>query len=218
MSEQIHVWIKAFIPGNVPGVTVTVPGAGQHSGKTMVPSTFWGDCFLTDQRDFDNALSAKARMTSHLVIEVSGKPAIVDMHHYCDITTEVDCEDGDEEGTGYGSTSKMKFGNLIQVGSPDIYTIFYSGVGSNPLVAASALVGEIDIEGSFTVSVDMSNKNALISFQGKVDDFPAYEAYASDGSSAAEVLFRIGPRPGATALDLGGPATRTVAGSAYILY
>src|SRR5215211_2981390 len=50
--RTITVWLNAFIPGHVPGITYPVP-AGPYAGKTMIYNPIpGGDCFIGDQRDF----------------------------------------------------------------------------------------------------------------------------------------------------------------------
>ena len=58
------------------------------------------DCFLSDQRSFDSDIGASARMHSETTVSLSGGSYSWTQIHYCGQTTEVDCEDGDVEGTG----------------------------------------------------------------------------------------------------------------------
>ena len=66
---QVAVWINAFIPREIPGVTEKVAN-GENQGKTVIPLPWYGrlafnlhkpigTCFLTDQREFSDKVTAK---------------------------------------------------------------------------------------------------------------------------------------------------------------
>lgn len=217
--RRVRIWINAFIPRDVPGVTVTVPGKGTHAGKTMLPSTFWGDCFLTDQRTFSSSPAAKARIHSEFTVDLTGELEVTDVQHYCDQTTEVDCEDGDEEGTAVGSVDDVKFGapQLPQSywDKPGI-VMPYSAAASNPLVAASAVAGEIDIRGAFQVVLSWNGASADVTFTGEVDDFPAFEAYVQVEPHPPVEIFTRMPDPGVTAVSLVGRPENFVKGTVHL--
>jgi hypothetical protein len=79
----------------------------------------------------------------------------------------------------------------------------------DPLVSAAA---DIDYEGMLIVTPGSPGGLNLV-FSGKIDSFPAFEAYASlDGKT--KTLFRIPPPPGNTVQSLPGRANRVVSGAA----
>lgn len=202
--SKIRIWIKAFIPGEIPGSTRKVP-AGKHAGKTMIPgpSSWLNDCFLTDNRGFSSDELAEARMTSLVELDLSkAAPKITAFDHRCDSTTEVDCEDGDVECSKEGDPSEMHFTNLrVEQG---IVKLDVRAEANNPCFTPSP---DIDYWG--TISIDRSNPAAAkVSFDGAIDAFPNFEMYAN-----GLPLFRRPHPTGNTPGDLFGGAVRKAKGS-----
>lgn len=203
--RSVKFWINAFIPRDIPGYTRAVP-AGPHFGKTMIPGpNLLSDCFLTDQRTFDNFIHAKSRMHSEFKIDFSSATPMFTQWHNCDSTTELDCEDGDVENTATGSTSRMKFTKLPSVGSSRI-VIQMECAASNPCAPSSRAFGDIDYTGRITVDVSARS----IEIDGMIDQFPAFEAYATINDGAGVTLFRVSPPAGNTVMNLPGAANRPV--------
>jgi hypothetical protein len=217
--ETVQIWLKAFIPGSLPGLTRTVP-SGPHVRKTMIPGpTFINDCFLTDQRSFSNGLRAPSRMTSAINIDVL-TPKVVNQTHSCDPTVEVDCEDGAVECQRSGNTSRMKFSNFNCLSpctaSNRTMTVQLQGAANNPCFTGSP---DIDYRGTVTIQISSlsSGQVAQVSFNGFVDDFPAFEMYASINGGAGMPLFRLNSLPGKTPANLLGDANRPVRGSVRLV-
>jgi hypothetical protein len=209
MGTQVSVWINAFIPRDIPGLTEPVP-AGPFGGQTMIHGPVPGisDCYLTDNRGFDANEAASSRMHSIINIDITGStPTEISQVHRISPTHEVDCEDGDVEGTGTASNTRMQFTNL-QSPSPGIINVDVKGAANNPLATGSP---DIDYQGTFTI--DTSART--ISFQGLIDSFPAFEAYVStNGDPIGKAIFTAPPPPGNTPRDLFGDASTSVSGTA----
>lgn len=209
--KSIKFWINAFIPHNVVGYTKPVP---KKPNLTMIPGPFLGsDCFYTDQRGFSNQIHAKSRMHSEFKLDFTGmtpgqNPKLTQWHH-CDFTTECDCEDGDIECHKKGETSRMNFkwdlSNAF-VRQRGLYVIQITGHSSNPCSPSSRIGGDIDYEGK--VTIDLSVRG--ITFDGKVDAFPAFEAYATINDGAGVELFHLAPPLGNTVMNLPRGANRKV--------
>ena len=208
MSEEINsvkFWINAFIPRDIPSLTGTVP-SGPHSGKTMIPGpTPINDCFLTDQRSFSNEIHARSRMHSEFKVTVNGSQLEFTQWHNCDETVEVDCESGEVECEKIGSTSDMEFSFPSNPDPTRPFQITFDSGSSNPCFSGSPT---IDYEG--TVTIDL--KNRRLEFDGKVDEFPAFEAYATINDGAGIALFQIEPEEGKGPADLIGDANISVSG------
>lgn len=213
--ERVRIWFNAFIPAEISHVTKTVPGTGEHSGKSMIPGPPGGDCFLTDQRTFSSDRNAKARMHSEIVLDII-KGRLIDPKHYCDTTTEIDCEDGDQEGTGIGSARRMKFKELSR--KDDTFRFKYEGAASNPLVSVSRVFGDIDMEFDIEVKVTNRRRQATVKVIGKVDAFPAFEGYAEGDGNPALNLFTMDPSPGTDAMNLPGGANRGIRGEVVVYH
>lgn len=198
--RSIKFWINAFIPRNISRLTKRVP-KGKHSGKTMIPGPFpISDCFLTDQRSFSNHVHAKSRMHSELKLIVQGSNATFTQWHHCDLTCECDCEDGEPECEKKSSSTDMRFTLPSRIDVVQPMTVKLKGAANNPCHTGSPA---IDYMGAITI--DLAERS--IEFNGKVDAFPAFEAYATINDGAGVTMFQILPKPGKTPWNLvGGPS------------
>lgn len=233
MQGVLKLWINAFIPRDVPNYTRTI-AAGEHGGKTAVPLPLiarghprnlfkpWNEGFLTDQRGFSDQQTASVRMQSAATVQVSpaGLRASIDAPKTSG-TISVDLKSGKQLGSAGADLNKcsmdiyhgpstrlnMLTGQWIDEGAQSIILAIYAA-GSDPLVAASA---DIDYTGNWQV-IHHPQKNYLaVLFKGKIDDFPAFEAYAQFNNST-QTLFTAPPPKGNTVVDLLGDAKRPVTG------
>ena len=220
------VWINAFIPIVVPGYTRMIK-AGLFAGKTAIPLPTIARLnplnlikpvnagYLTDQRTFSALPSASCRMQSLANINLAPSPALANQTHTSSGTTEVDLVTGAKLGFAISNMTNCRFFNFTVSETKTILSIEVKGAASDPLVSAAA---NITYEGTFTVTlqpVRTGPGRTIVSFSGKIDVFPAFEAYAQFGG-ATKTLFTSPPPPGNTVVDLAkhrGP-TRPVAGSA----
>ena len=198
--NSMKFWINAFIPRNISGLTKTVP-AGRHAGQTMIPGpTPISDCFLTDQRSFSNLIHAKSRMHSEFKVALAGSRMEFSQWHNCDFTTECDCEDGDDECHRQGDTSRMRFTFPTNPDPSRPFKATLNGASNNPCHGGSP---DIDYKG--TITIDLAARS--IEFDGKIDAFPAFEAYATINDGAGVTMFQQLPKAGKTPFNLfGGPS------------
>jgi Protein of unknown function (DUF3238) len=169
------------------------------------------DCFMTDQRGFSNdQVFAESRMHSETTVTFTPSAgsylSSYTEFHECGLTTELDCEDGDIENTARQTNDNMAFSLLFK--NSDLVKLSFSAARNNPLWLGSP---DIDLEGVLTV--DRVNK--VVSFQGKVDDFPAFEAYVVVNGAAPQVIRQMDPAPGAGPGDLLGSASRPFSGAVF---
>lgn len=210
--ERIRLWINAFIPNSLPNLAVEVPG---RKGETMVPAFFFQDCFATDNRSFSEYINASSRMQSR--IEISVQTGEWTDTHKCDQSIEYDCEDGDIEGTAVGDTSRMKFSDLQIADDKHTYRTNLIGASSNPLVAPSRVVGDIDYDLGLYIHLSDDYRAAVVGVVGKVDEFPAFEAYVQADSGPIKTLFQRMPDPGASPQwNLAGYANIPIEGGAAL--
>jgi len=199
-KEKVIIWINAFIPKDVPGVTKTVP-SGAFKGKTMVEAPWYvpAECFLTDNRSFSSQPAAKSRMRQGLVIDLH--PLQVSDHiKYSDPTTEIDCSSGKIVCLSMADSKGIRY-SVKEKGS-DKLLVHIEGSASNPCIRVSP---NIDYEGSFLVQVGDDQRS--IAFMGLVDEFPAFEMYAvSTIHKSPLTIFKSLPPKGKTPTSLfGGP-------------
>jgi hypothetical protein len=213
-------WMSAFIPYHVPGYTKVV-AAGIHASKSAVPlpgtarinpfnlfkSANVG--YLTDQRSFSNAIAASARMKCVIEIDTASMTMINQSHHTSG-TTEVDIITGNVSGNKNADMSDCKYTVEKNPGSGIFKAKLYASAG-DPLVSTAA---HIDYKGTLTVTATGtgSNRKIKVDFDGKIDDFPAFEAYAIYLNTTKTVLQKA-PPPNNTVLDLLGGAKNPVNGS-----
>jgi hypothetical protein len=217
---------KTAVP--LPGIARTWPG-----------NTFkdWDAGYLTDQRTFDPSPTASARMKSMVEVEMVG-PVVKKQSHTSSGTTEVNIKTGVQTGFAVADMSRCGFlqaptpaapsGGMsahfaVARGptvSPAMYrapppgmfgsiTLVLTAAAGDPLVGMAA---DIDYGGELRISGGSTPNSVIVSFQGKIDDFPAYDCYASFNGVTKEV-FRSAPPPGNTVANLLGPAKRPVSGT-----
>jgi hypothetical protein len=214
--NTIKLWINAFIPNNITGVTKNVKN-GPHTGKTMIegPVGFY-DCFLTDNRDFSSDIHASSRMQSVLEIDLSDISSIeLKQYHKCDSTIRIDCKTGEEVCNKSADNNKMKFYDLKKNG--DIISVKLSGEARNPCLGLISdqlpISPEIDYEGR----IEIDHQKGTVTFDGKIDEFPAFEMYVSiDDDYSPRQIFRKLPELGANPSDLYGYANIPLKGKINI--
>lgn len=218
---RLTFWISSFLPNSVSGYTIKI-GAGAHSGKTAIPLPSlarlwpgnvlkpWSTGYLTDQRGFSNSPMASARMRSLIVIETTTMTE-VSQSHKSSGTTEVDLSSGAQEGFAIANMSRCKYRANPAMTSYAFYRKLEASAG-DPLVGMAA---DIDYKGTLIVTRHGVGPGAkvVVDFEGMVDNFPAYECYASL-NGVTNTLFVRPPPAANTVVDLLGGANNPVAGRA----
>lgn len=215
--RTVKLWIKAFIPGTYEHAAI-VPGDGAHSGKTMLNS-LWvvNRCFLTDQRAFSSDIHAEARMHSEIEFDLAKGKENYQFHH-CYETIEVDCKTGIEKCRAHGSTTRMQFHDIEVSADKKLYRMEIKAGSRNPCVkiARIKVTPSLDYAGSITIACTDDPCKAIVTFRGKVEEYPAFEMYARANDGPIETVFQVDVAPSATVSDLRGAPAREVTGSAEI--
>ncbi|MFE7777710.1 DUF3238 domain-containing protein [Streptomyces sp. NPDC057445] len=215
--QSVKVWLKAFIPKDVPGLTLPRPN---HPGETMVGGLpLVGDCFLTDQRGFSSDITASARIHSEIALDVKAGGLVLHEYNDCSPTHEVDCEDGDLDIVARGDSSRIYFFS-IKAPAAGMVTFEMKGAAKNPCIEESA---DVDYQGAVAIVVwrepsedGQEMEKARIDFQGFIDNFPAFEMYAAVNDGPGQQVFAVMPLPGNSPAALYGPPRRPVRGSVVI--
>jgi hypothetical protein len=206
--KYLKVWIHAFIPKEIPGETEPVPG---FPGKTMirvhVPLSGIR-CFATDQRFFDPFIHASYRMHSEIQIDVTKVQTVMEWHD-TGCTYEFDCDTGRVKCKDRASKENMHFTNPS--GASGLIEFSISAEAHNPCVTLSAICGDIDYRGNFTLDV----QNRQLTFSGLRDPFPAFEMYASADYGPVQTLDMRLPDEGAAAPSVCGEPRRPFGGSVH---
>jgi hypothetical protein len=235
LDEQCHMsipitsvkfWLNAFIPKEIPGYTRPVPG---NPGITMIPGpnaplvgavarlqvegrgirpgvmpleiTEYG--YHTDQRTFSNDIHASSRMHSEARLDLRSRPPALTQWHHCDETLEYDAMSGNKVNRKVGSTTRMSFWMMPQI-DPDSVMIEFKCAAHNPCAESSAILGDIDYAGTLR----FYPRRRRLELDALIDDFPAFEAYATLNDGAGVTLFRQLPPSGNTVMNLPGPPRR----------
>jgi hypothetical protein len=203
--RTVKVWINAFIPVTIPGKTI--PAVGPHAGKTMLNGPPGSGCYLGDNRGFSAAIHAPSRMHAEIEIDVAG-PSETFRWTNCDTTHEIDCTTGAALCTRSGRTSDMTFTGLRGTAA-SLIEFDMTGASNNPCYTGSP---DIDYEGK--VGIDVRGRR--VTFAGKIDDFPAFEMYATANGGGGTPLFTTMPLAGKDPFNLFGKAARAQTGSAVV--
>lgn len=198
-ENKVYLLVRAFIPDKLPGkpgVIKQIPG-----GRTGISNPMGTGCFLTDNRWFSPKAGESARAIAEfdLLIPDSGPPTIakVNGEEMARIgeTHQVDCSTGNEISHGSAQPSDIVIGAPSKTN--DVTKIRIHAHSINPLLIPflkpEHQVGP-DLDFDLTFSFDPKD-NSLI-FDGEVDQFPCYEAYAKLNEGPVTKLFEIEPPPG----------------------
>lgn len=209
-DDVVRIWLRAFIPKEhptnqsyiqpVPGMPgrFMIPDPGDALLKKLFPEISTA-CFLTDHRGFVSTPGAPSRVTSDIILTVSGskaevKPAIAESFHYTGETHMVDCLTGKDL-----KPAKRAETNSCAVGTPSVadglVQVYVSCKANNPLFSMSPT---IDYGGSFTFNTQTKS----IFYKGDISSFPAFEAYAALDSRSPVMIFTAPPEKGSSVWSL----------------
>jgi hypothetical protein len=195
---MLRIWINAFIPADISGVTRGVP---QNPGKTMIDGPPGYGCFLTDQRGFSGDPGASARIHAGGSINSSLK---FTSERSVGTTHQVDCESGRKRDEAVASTESISISHQSPL--EHLLQIKISAAVSNPLTPP----GSPDID--FNTDIRINYAMGKIKLAGMVEPFPAFEAYVIH-EGRTFTLFQRPPDPGASPLWLYGPPNKSVSGN-----
>jgi hypothetical protein len=213
--RTVKIWLNSFIPRDVLGVTHPLT-VGPRAPTTYVigpPVPAFGippfkrGAFLTSNRFFDSSdTRAPTHFKMHSDITVDflpgGKSILGKPVHVGGESSEIEPTTGVVLRTEFGSTLRMFIfqvpGLFVPGGAVRLSVRMASAI---PLIFGASLVADMDIQGSITIFP----ASREVTFEGKVDSFPAYEAYVSGDGNPPVTLFNIPIAPGKTPNDLIGP-------------
>jgi hypothetical protein len=225
--RSVKIWLNSFIPKTVPGVTHPVT-AGPFLGSTFVfgppvptltiPPTLKRGEFLTSNRAFDSSdtrIPSHFKMHSDITISFPsvGNPIVGTPVHVGGESIEIDPVTGAILRRAVGSTARMVIVQLPNLLAPKAAIKLVVKMScAIPLIFGASLVADMDIIGTLTVFPSTRS----VTFNGKVDEFPAYEAYASGDGGPPVRLFNVGVLPGKTPSDLIGLPTIPVSSTVTV--
>lgn len=222
---QIRFWVKAFIPESIysaSGQEITWranTGCGESMSMLPLQSYFpsLSASYATDQRSFSSHPDASARITTLICIPANENNEITVMR-YSDPTLQLrkswmalfTFQDGSIE-----SLTSRPGGNQSIAQTENTLTISFSTHGSNPFFSVRGLNYAPPISMNFTLSIQTSAEEGMtrISLEGKVSQFPAFEAYIQIDNQQPVAILRHEPKKGHTPYNLIYGANQSVKGS-----
>ena len=191
-ADRLQVYIRAFIPRQHSSVR-PLPNSG---GGTMVqpPASAIVGCFPTDQRSFEPLVVTSSRVASIATIDPTSPGKLVEQKHPSSESNAVDCGSGSIINRERTDTADQKF-TFVAADASKVSQLKIHASGHNPNFKWAPA---IDIDGTFFIDLGAST----IRFEGFVDQYPAYEAYAKFNDNSAVPILQIMPADGKTALDL----------------
>ena len=160
------------------------------------------DCYLTDQRSFSSKRHALSRLHSEGALHVDGNDLRLSQAHRCDATHEIDCKTGVVDCEKKGDTDNMKLSLVAETIVDGKAKIKVKLAANNPCFFGSP---DINVEGK--INIDFEAKK--ITFKGKVEPFPAFEAYVVVDGGSAIPLLQLLPLKDSSPGDLFGPPSRS---------
>jgi hypothetical protein len=191
------VWINAFLPRDIEGLTLTLPG-GPHAGRTAVAGP---PHELTDQRGFSSHRQAPARMQSWVGVDFTGPAPVVTQAHRCDPTVVWD--PGEAPRSARASRARMR---VVVVSLEPAVTLRLEAVAAHPFPSRSPLARDVEYRGE--IALDRAARTVRVDLM--IQLFPAFEGYASLDDGPPAVLFHHAPPPGASRLRLPAGAQRRI--------
>lgn len=205
---RIKVWLKSFIPKKLytdTGIMLTLrcKMLEDLSDKAEDPSLlplltllpYLLPCYTTDQRDFSSDIGASARITTVIDIPDHNKSE-VNIHRYSNSTHQIYGNFIDHKTcTPEGREVIKRTGNTLHISfSSSAYNPFFQVFGR---ACAPRSTMEFDLELDFSNPVQIN-----VNLNGKVSQFPAFEAYLQIDEQIPVRLFQHAPKPGNTHFNL----------------
>ncbi|MDC0743195.1 hypothetical protein [Polyangium mundeleinium] len=202
VSDQITIWLRAFIPSAIasnPGYVRSVPG---HPGQTMIPGPAVdatkrlptgaaGDCFLTDGRGFSSQASSASKVETEFQVlidqgRVSIQPSDAGLVHKAGVSTRVSCTTGTTVGDPKPGTFGVRALGVPAVADGKIQIAGQVGI-KNPHLPAPW------IDYSFDFIYDTQAN--VLTYSVVAGRFPAFEVYAVRGKNGPPItILQVEPQ------------------------
>ena len=150
-------------------------------------------------------------MQSFVSVDWGPTPPTVFQKHVGNLVTDVDPATDAKIGVRFLSNSAARF--HVDVLTPGFAKFSVRLSVPHPFGFPFGLLGSMDVIGE--LKIDRGAR--AVAFDGMVDEFPAYEGYASDPATARPaILFNLGVPFGKKPRDLVGPPTRGARGTVVL--
>ena len=162
----------------------------------------------------ETRLNHHFKMHADVTVSFEGQPRIADKALLGGLSTQIEPVLGTVIQTGVSSNARMKLVQIFQVPTPNPFippssssvAIRFDLAASIPLVPLADAAGDIDMTG--VLVIDPVARTA--SFNGFLDQFPAFEAFVIADRGSPRSLFQVFPQRGNTPLNLPGAANNPI--------
>lgn len=188
-ADDVHIWIRAFVPDAVAGFKEFSEPVTASPGQFFLRATD-GGCIATDHRSWSDVPGASSRLSSdfHLVIDGQSAPVVrasgTQTTSAAAVRT-IDCASGAE----LAATPAPLLADGMS-------TPAQSEKGAR-LTLLAAIADPLRPWSSATIHYDASfiydARTHTLAYQASTALFPAYEAYASLNEGPVVTVFRSGP-------------------------
>jgi hypothetical protein len=206
-ANELQVWIRAFIPNQHLGNKNYIVPVPNSPGQWMIPAPSLGPfdkltqlvssvplngdtCFATDDRGFDSAINASARLTTAFKVIVDGQarsiePLISNTINFSGQSKAFNC------ASGKMLMSKPGRLQVDAVGGPHVAEgktqVIVQAAASLPFISGSAWI-------DYSADFIFDRSKSVLSYKFTFDRFPAYEGYARLDNGSVHRLFAVNPQ------------------------
>lgn len=209
-GNTVTVGVEAFIPNDL-AITRRIGGSGDYSGRTGLPGPFksgaelvlpgeptelgvLNECFLDDQRSWRTFDSQTSRVRAQVTINLDNL-TVVDKIERAYPSQWVGCNSGKVIRAREGNSSRIKWRTNYVNSSAGILSLNLSAEASNgaltwdiPVAGQRSIGPDIDYNGDLHVVVERDRVSRevvaiKVAFHGRIDQFPAYEAWSRLGNA-----------------------------------
>lgn len=187
-ADDVHIWIRAFVPDGVSGFEFLAEPLASAPGTYFVRASD-GGCLATDRRSWTEVINAPSRLRTelHLVIDDS-QAAVVKPATRATSTAainSIDCS----SGAVLATTPSQLVADEVSTPSQAQTTTQLSVLAATANVQRSWSSSTIH----YDVSFNYDSQSHTLYYQASTGIFPAYEAYASLNDGPVVTIFRSVP-------------------------
>ena len=180
-ADDVHIWLRGFIPGSSEAVD-TSPGVIVRASD--------GQCFGTDQRGWSEEPNAPARLSSdfHLLLPDNAEPLVRPARRTvtsAEKLRQLDCQSAQELAVAQTQLLANVVGTPSQADDRTQVSIL-AAVPDPQRPWSSATI-------SYDATFTYDRSTRTLDYRATTGSFPAYEAYATLNDGPVITVFRSGP-------------------------
>lgn len=187
-ADDVHIWIRAFVPDGVSGFEFLAEPLASAPGTYFVRASD-GGCFATDHRGWTEVINAPSRLRTdvHLVVDDNQTAVVKPASGATSVAAinSIDCA----SGAVLATTPSQLIADEISMPSQAQTTTQLNVLAATTDVQRSWSSSTIH----YDISFNYDSQSHTLDYQASTGTFPAYEAYASLNDGPAVTIFRSVP-------------------------